>query len=182
MAATATLDDAVPFPGYGNLEGAPLIARLRLLSQVELTSADSYERAHRDRPAVLEKLRYLRNDEPLDGYDGLDSDAILASLTEADNATLSRVRAYEMKLRGREEVLGGLVRIRAERGTLQGSTDAAADSPAEARSGDAGRSALSGAVSVGIFGLIGVAAVLMVVLLLILTFVVLTAVAPSVLL
>ena len=64
---------------------------------------------------------------------------------------------------------------------LPSSEDAAPDSPPEAKPSDAGRSPLSGAVSVGIFGLIGFAALLMVVLLLILAFMVLTAVAPGVL-
>jgi hypothetical protein len=176
MPTTATQDQGVPIQGYDDLEARRLFAQLRLRSQAELTQIDSYERSHQDRRAVLDKLRYLRIDEPIAGYDGLEADAILAALADADTVKLAAVRGYEVKLRDREEVLTGLVRLRAERMAAQGS--GAAPEPAEVwKDADAGFK--GGAITALVFALLGVAAILLVVLLCVLVFVVLTAVAPG---
>src|SRR3954453_8745023 len=105
MATTATHEGQPMIQGYDDLQVRPLFAQLRLQSQVELTRIDGYERAHQARPPVLDKLRYLRVEEPIDGYDGLDSDQILAALAGADTTKLGAVRGYEVKLRDREDVL-----------------------------------------------------------------------------
>ena len=63
-------------------------------SQIELEAVESYERSHRGREAVLNKLRYLRGREPFAGYDAMSVDEILAALEEADLATIKRVRGY----------------------------------------------------------------------------------------
>jgi hypothetical protein len=62
---------------------------------------------------VLQKLRYLRGDEPVPGYDALPPDEIAAALGDADLASLDRVRFYERRLRNRESVLVEIERLRA---------------------------------------------------------------------
>ena len=48
-------------------------------SQVELAAIETYERSHRNRPEVLDKLRYMRGSEPLPGYDALSPEQITDS-------------------------------------------------------------------------------------------------------
>ena len=177
MAATATYD--LPFQGYDDLDGRRLNAQLRLRSQVELTRIDEYERSHQERPAVLEKLRYLRNDEPLDGYDGLDTDEILVALADSDVAKLKSVRGYEVKLRDREDLLDGLEKLRKKR-TPQ-SSDAATDQPVERWPGDDTGGLKGFATTVAVFGIMAFAAVLLLIAAAVLLYVILTAVAPDVL-
>ena len=180
MTATAAPDDAVPIRDYDGLEGRNLVAQLHLRSQVELAHIERYERSHKDRRAVLDKLRYLRDTEPLEGYDLLERDEILTRLAAADTTTLGRVRGYEMKLRGRTDVLTGLARIRADRATAQ-STNADGSLPTDPGRNLEGGGAMQGAATAGIFGLIGIAAALMLVLAVILVFLVVAAVAPGLL-
>ena len=80
-------------------------------SQVELEAVDGYERSHKDREPVLDKLRYMRGREPLPGYDALDVEEILGALEKADLATIKRVRAYERKFANRPAVLEEVVRV-----------------------------------------------------------------------
>ena len=58
---------------------------------------ETYERAHGNRPAVLEKLRYMRGTEPLPGYDALTPEQIAEALAGADAETVKAVRDYERK-------------------------------------------------------------------------------------
>ena len=102
----------VPFPHYDQIDATELVARLRECSQVELTAIDDYERSHADRIDVLNKLRYLRGPEPVEGYDALNSDQIASGLAHADNPTLKDVREYELKFRRRDVVLRALVEAR----------------------------------------------------------------------
>jgi hypothetical protein len=176
--ATAAFDDAVPIRAYDGLKDRNLVAQLHLRSQVELAEIERYERSHKDRRAVLDKLRYLRDAEPLEGYDLLERDEILTRLSAADTTTLGRVRGYEMKLRGRTDVLAGLAGIRAQRVPAQSTGSQA---PADPGPSPEGGGAMPGASTAGIFGLIGVAAVLLLALTLILAFLIVAAVAPGLL-
>jgi hypothetical protein len=178
--ATATAGDAAPFQGYEGLKGRELLAQIRLRSQVELTRIDSYERSHQARPSVLDKLRYLRCDEPLAGYDQLDSDAIVTALSAADSAKLSRVRSYETKLRARPEVLTGVAEIRAASLAARGPAPAGGG-PEDAAPWEAPHGPLQSIATLGISGLVAFSAVLMVVLILVVGFMVLAAVAPDLL-
>jgi hypothetical protein len=94
-----------PFAGYERLDGDEIVADLSTHSQVELTAIERFESSHRDRKAVLNKLRYLRGSEPIPDYDGLDSEALSRAIGDADGATLVRVRTYERKFQNRTEVL-----------------------------------------------------------------------------
>ena len=75
-AASPDDDDQLPIPGYSQLKGKEISDQLSQLSQVELATVETYERAHGNRSAVLEKLRYMRGTEPLPGYDELTPEQI----------------------------------------------------------------------------------------------------------
>ena len=77
-AASPDDDDQLPIPGYSQLKGKEISDQLSQLSQVELATVETYERAHGNRSAVLEKLRYMRGTEPLPGYDELTPEQIAA--------------------------------------------------------------------------------------------------------
>jgi hypothetical protein len=94
-----------PVDGYDGLKVDKVIASLKGHSQAELAESETYERANANRQVVLDKLRYLRQDEPLDGYDELDADGVAAALEGADQQTLARVREYERKFKRRDAVL-----------------------------------------------------------------------------
>jgi hypothetical protein len=60
---------------------------------------------------VLNRLRWLRGNEPLPGYDALDSDEIVRALAGADAATVRAVRSYERRHRDRREVWAEAARV-----------------------------------------------------------------------
>ena len=95
---------------FEGLNERQAVAQLVHFNQVELAAIDAFERTHRDRPAVINKLRYLRQPEPLTGYDGLEPDAIADALSGADKTTVQAVREYERKLQGRAGVLSEISR------------------------------------------------------------------------
>jgi hypothetical protein len=106
---------AEPVPGYDKLSPKELIASLSDHSQIELAEIESYERDHENRVPVFDKLRWLRQDEPVRGYDALDVDGVVAALAKADLATLKRVRGYERKFGARKDVLKEVDRLHQER-------------------------------------------------------------------
>jgi hypothetical protein len=95
----------LPIPGYDRIKDKDLIADLSKHTQAELAAIETYERSHEERPAVFDKLRYLRGPEPLEGYDALSAQEISAGLEGADTVTLKRTRLYERKFRRRHDVL-----------------------------------------------------------------------------
>jgi hypothetical protein len=111
--STATVNQ--PVPGYDGLKTKHLVASLSSRSQVELAEIESYERAHENRRVVFDKLRWLRQDEPLPGYDALSDEEVVAMLDEADVATIKRVRGYERKFAARRIVLDEVTRLHRKR-------------------------------------------------------------------
>jgi hypothetical protein len=111
--STATVNE--PVSGYDSLKTKELIASLSSRSQVELAEIESYEHTHQDRVSVFDKLRWLRQDEPLPGYDALSSEEVLAALDKADLSGIKRVRGYERKFRARREILDEVDRLHRER-------------------------------------------------------------------
>ena len=97
--SAATVNE--PVPGYDGLKTKELIASLSSRSQIELAEIELYEHSHQNRVSVFDKLRWLRQDEPLPGYDALSSGEVLAALDKADLAALKRVRGYERKFGAR---------------------------------------------------------------------------------
>ena len=95
---------------YAGLGEREAVAELGQLNQVELTAVESYERSHRDRAAVVNKLRYLRQPEPLPGYDALDGTEVAEALAGADMPTVKAVREYERKMQNRTTVLQEVAR------------------------------------------------------------------------
>lgn len=104
-------DTSEPFPGYDGLSDKEVGDRLSQLSQVELAEVESYERAHGSRPAVLHRLRYMHDTEPLPGYDELGTEQIAEALADADAETVKAIRDYERKFQGRSAVLGEAARV-----------------------------------------------------------------------
>jgi hypothetical protein len=98
-------ESSLPIPGYDQLSDKEVIDRLSQLSQVELASVEIYERAHGNRPAVLDKLRYMHDTEPLPGYDALTTEQIAEALADVDAETVRAVRDYERKFQHRHAVL-----------------------------------------------------------------------------
>lgn len=104
-------ESAVPIPGYDRLSDKEVGERLSDLSQAELDTVESYERAHENRPAVLNKLRYMHDTEPLPDYDALTPEQIAEALADADAETVKAVRDYERKFQRRQSVLGEAARV-----------------------------------------------------------------------
>jgi hypothetical protein len=113
-----------PVSGYDSLKTKEVIASLSSHSQVELAEIESYEHTHQNRLSVFDKLRWLRQHEPLPGYDALSSDELITALQVADVAAIKRVRGYERKFRARREVLDEVDRLHRERQVPLASRDA----------------------------------------------------------
>jgi hypothetical protein len=113
--AVSTGEAQLPFAGYDRLNTTKVVRGLSDHSQVELEAVESYERSHKDREAVLNKLRYMRGSEPFPGYDALSVEGILAALEEADMETIKKVRGYERKFANRGLVLEEVARVQRER-------------------------------------------------------------------
>jgi hypothetical protein len=109
--ASSAGEQRLPIARYDQLDGKQLIPQLSQLSQDELGAVDAHERSHRERPVVLNRLRWLRGNEPLPGYDALDSDEIVRALAHADAATVKAVRSYERHHRDRRDVRAEVARV-----------------------------------------------------------------------
>ena len=105
--------------GGGVVNEARLIAKLSTRSQVELKEIEDDERANEARPKVLDKLRYLRGNEPVKGYDELEAEEVGPALADALIGTLDAVREYERKFQRRTIVLDAVADLRRRRGTAQ---------------------------------------------------------------
>jgi hypothetical protein len=113
---------------YERLNEQQAVAQLVTLKQVDLIAIEAFERSHRDRAPVLNKLRYLRQDEPVSGYDELDAAAVAGALSGADMTTVKSVREYERKFGDRpaalKEIAAALHRLSAEQAAAASGPDA----------------------------------------------------------
>jgi hypothetical protein len=98
----------LPIADYDVLNVAKVTARLPELSQAELGTVAAYERRHRKRTTVLERIASLREDEPWAGYDALTATQAVERLRESDEDALARVRDYEGRHRQRDTVLSAI--------------------------------------------------------------------------
>jgi hypothetical protein len=115
-AADSTGDTESPIAGYDRLDARGVVGQLAQHSQSQLATIETYERAHKDRPQVLNKLRYLRGREPLPGYDTLDPEQISTAVDDADLDTAKRVREYERKFKRRAAVIEAVMRATEQTG------------------------------------------------------------------
>jgi hypothetical protein len=97
--------------GYDRLDAKQVTLGLRDRSQAELEEVEGYERSHQNRKPVLDKLRYMRQPEPLPGYDAMPLDELLAAIESTDMATVKKVRGYERKFANRAEVIETVARV-----------------------------------------------------------------------
>ena len=100
-----TGDDELPIPGYDSMKAREVVVHLRELSQVELEAVERYERSHEERAEVLDKLRYMRSPEPVEGYDTLNANQVAEALDGADGQSVKAIRDYERKFQHRRQVL-----------------------------------------------------------------------------
>jgi hypothetical protein len=105
----------LPFTGFDRLDTTEVISTLSDHSQAELTAVETYERANQNRKPVLDKLRFMRQPEPLSGYDALTPEEVVAALGDADLITLKKVRGYERKFANRPQVSESVVHALHER-------------------------------------------------------------------
>jgi predicted ArsR family transcriptional regulator len=131
--------DQLPIPGYDRLKDKEVTEHLSQLSQVELAAVETYERSHRGRPAVLDKLRYMRTSEPLPGYDALSPEQIVKALAGADAETVKAVRDYERKFGRRQQVLAEAARVLPAAPPSAGEDRARKEQEARVREGFAGQ-------------------------------------------
>ena len=129
----------VPLAGYDGLDERQVGARLPDLSQVELEAVEAYERAHANRPQVLDKLRYMRESEPIEGYDALTPDQITETLAGADAQVVKQVRDYERKFANRPHVMEETARVLPTATASAGEDRADEEREARIRQGIAGR-------------------------------------------
>ena len=90
---------------YEPLTATEIIEKLPQLSQRELDEVETYEKAHRSRQRVLQKITSLRGQEPVTGYDELNVPAVHKQLAEGDAELAARVRDYERPRKSRDGVL-----------------------------------------------------------------------------
>jgi hypothetical protein len=76
---------------------------------------------------------------PFAGYDALSAEEISAALTDANRATIKKVRRYERKFANRSRVLEKVVRVHRERRAMQPASAAPAYQRMSARSGASAR-------------------------------------------
>jgi ferritin-like metal-binding protein YciE len=93
---------AFPIDDYDALNAGQVVARLSELSQDELSTVLDYERAHRNRRAVIEKGEDLTGTPPWPTYDNDTAEAIVDRL---DSEHAAAVRDYESRHRRRVTVL-----------------------------------------------------------------------------
>jgi hypothetical protein len=106
---------SAPVEGYDRLDAQQLYAKLHRYNQAELAEIEDYERANANRIEVLQKLRYMRGAQPVEGYDAMSVEEVLAMLKTADPLTIKRVRDYERKFAHRRPIVEMIAGIQSER-------------------------------------------------------------------
>lgn len=124
---------SLPVEGYDRLKPRELKKSFSSHSQDELENIEGYERANKNRPAILDKLRFMRGRQPLPGYDQLTPEDIGQALGDADVPTIKSVRDYERKFQNRPEVLEEVARVhRLQRGDAAPAREASSYAPQSA--------------------------------------------------
>ena len=126
---------SAPMEGYDRLKPHEVKKALSSHTQNQLEDIERYERANKKRPAILDKLRFMRGRQPLPGYDQLSPEEIGVQLGEADIKTIKGVRDYERKFANRPEVLEETTRVH----RLQRGDKPLVDSPSSAPTSSEGQ-------------------------------------------
>src|SRR5215211_4237833 len=108
---------------------------------------ETKERSHKNRPEVLDKLRYMRTSEPLPGYDALSPEQIAKALAGANAETVKAVRDYERKFGHRKQVLDEAARVLPTSQASAGEDRAREEKDARVREGLAGRQETAGGLA-----------------------------------
>jgi len=95
----------IPIAGYDDLTANQITSRLSDLSQIDLAKVGAYERKNANRKSVLDKVRSLKGNEPVPGYDELTVDEVKTALEAADDKRTREIRDYERQHKGRQGVL-----------------------------------------------------------------------------
>ena len=90
---------------YDALTADEVVSRLPDLSQIDLAKIDAYERRNQKRTTVLSRITALRGNEPWPGYDELTAADVQSALSDANDARVKKVRAYERAHKNRAGVL-----------------------------------------------------------------------------
>jgi len=106
---TPAPEGGLAIPDYDGLDAKELTATLAPRSQVDLTAIEDHERANQARAPVLDKLRYLREQEPVPGYDALSTEQVLTQLETADLPIVKDVREYERRHQDRRQILDAII-------------------------------------------------------------------------
>ena len=106
---------AAPFKGYDRYDAQELFVKLHRYNQAELAEIEEYERANKNRIEVLQKLRYMRGAQPVEGYDAMEAEEVVTMLKTADPETIKRVRDYERKFAHRRPIMEMIAGIQSER-------------------------------------------------------------------
>ena len=98
---------AVPLPiqQYPSLSTDEILTKLAELSEIDLRKVDSYERKHKNRRAVLSRIRVLQGEEPWPRYDELAVKDIEAELNNGDYQRAQDVLVYERAHKNRPELI-----------------------------------------------------------------------------
>lgn len=135
--------------GYDRLGAKDIAGQLHRLSQSELEEVEDYERAHKNRTTVLNKLSYVRGSEPVPGYDALEAGAVVEILEQADGETVKAIRDYERKFRRRREVTEAVTRLLPEALPSERETLAKEEKLGRLRAGYESRAAANKEVAAG---------------------------------
>jgi flagellar motility protein MotE (MotC chaperone) len=100
-----TRESELPIPRFSQLSIDDIKQQLRTLSQSDLTVIEGYERAHANRPGVLDTIEQLRGSEPWDDYDTMNPDKITTQLQNVPSSVARQVLEYERLHRRRQEVI-----------------------------------------------------------------------------
>ncbi len=100
-----TREEDLPIARFSQLGVNEIQKQLSRLSQSELTVIEGYERAHANRPGVMEAIEQLRGSEPWLGYDAMDPSQIMARLQNVSLGAARQVVEYERRHRRRETVI-----------------------------------------------------------------------------
>ena len=102
--ALTSVDD-LAIPDYDNQSADQITAALNDLSQLDLRKVDAYERKHKGRTTITDKVTRLTSEQPWPGYDELSADAAVAAVAEHDKSTAKTVRDYERSHKDRSSVI-----------------------------------------------------------------------------